>query len=92
MISLILLRSDNRRLARWATRLHEVDGAGRICHSLILYKILIILDNNCLKTLSHVTISSAISLTMASSTMEFNEIVDDEPATRNGFVNDADVK
>ena len=29
---------------------------------------------------------------MQSSTMEFNEIVDDGPATRNDIVNDADVK
>ena len=45
-----------------------------------------------LKTLPHVTISSTISLTMPSSTMEFNQIVDDEPATRNDIVYDADVK
>ena len=44
------------------------------------------------KTLPHVTIPSTISLTMPSSTMEFNEIVDDEPDTRNDIVNDADVK
>ena len=41
------------------------------------------------KALPHVTISSTTSLTMPSSTMEFNEIVDDEPATRNDIVNDA---
>ena len=29
---------------------------------------------------------------MPTSTMEFNEIVDDGPATRNDIVNDADVK
>ena len=44
------------------------------------------------KTLPHVMISSTISLTMPTSTMEFNEIVDDEPATSNDIVNDADVK
>ena len=36
-----------------------------------------------LKALPHVTISP---------TMEFNEIVDDGPATRNDIVNDAGVK
>ena len=45
-----------------------------------------------LKTLPHVTISPTISSTMPTSTMEFNEIVDDGPATRNDIVNDADVK
>ena len=40
------------------------------------------------KALPHVTISP----TMPTSTMEFNEIVDDGPATRNDIVNDADVK
>ena len=44
------------------------------------------------KTLPHVTISPTISSTMPTSTMEFNEIVDDGPATRNDIVNDADVK
>ena len=39
-----------------------------------------------------VTISSTISLTMPTSTMEINEIVDDGPATRNDGVNDAYVK
>ena len=40
----------------------------------------------------YVTISSTISLTMPSSTMEFNEIVDNDPATGNDIVDDADVK
>ena len=44
-----------------------------------------------LKTLPHVTISPTISLTMPTSTMEINEIVDDGPATRNDMVNDAGV-
>ena len=44
------------------------------------------------KALPHVTISPTISLTMPSSTMEFNEIVDDGHATRNDIVNDAGVK
>ena len=43
------------------------------------------------KTLPHVTISPTISLTMPTSTMEINEIVDDGPATRNDMVNDAGV-
>ena len=43
------------------------------------------------KTLPHVTISPTISLTMPTSTMEINEIVDDGPATRNDTVNDAGV-
>ena len=43
------------------------------------------------KTLPHVMISSTISLTMPTLKMEFNEIVDDEPATSNDIVNDADV-
>ena len=46
----------------------------------------------CAKTLPHVTISPTISSTMPTSTMEFNEIVDDGPATRNYIVNDAGVK
>ena len=45
-----------------------------------------------IKTLPHVTISPTISLTMTTSTMEINEIVDDGPATRNDIVNDAVVK
>ena len=49
-------------------------------------------DRATVKALPHVTISSTISLTMPSSTMEFNEIVDDGPATCNDIVNDADVK
>ena len=44
-----------------------------------------------IKTLPHVTISPTISLTMPTSTMEINEIVDDGPATRNDMVNDAGV-
>ena len=45
-----------------------------------------------LKALPHVTISPTISLTMPTSTMEFNKTVVDGPATRNDIVNDADVK
>ena len=45
-----------------------------------------------LKALPHVTISSTISSTFHRRRWNIVDIVDDEPATRNDNVNDADVK
>ena len=45
-----------------------------------------------LKALPHVTISSTISSTFHRRRWKIVDIVDDEPATRNDNVNDADVK
>ena len=45
-----------------------------------------------LKALPHITISSSISSTFHRRRWNIVDIVDDEPATRNDNVNDADVK
>ena len=53
------------------------------------------ISNNCkgdLKALPHVTISSTISSTFHRRRWNIVDIVDDEPATRNDNVNDAEVK
>ena len=49
-------------------------------------------ETKTLKALPHVTISSTISSTFHRRRWNIVDIVDDEPATRNDNVNDADVK